>query len=162
LIVGAFFAALALFIWLVRKPIAAVAPETNATFAAPWPAFASPWALFGAFAIFVYVGSEVTIGSFMINFFSQPSILGIRPEDAGLHYVPFYWGGAMVGRFVGSLVLIFVPAARLLTIAAIVAAGLALTVTQTGGTVAAYAAIAIGFFNSVMFPTIFTLTLERS
>jgi len=68
----------------------------------------------------------------------------------------------MVGRFVGSLLLLKVPAPRLLTLFTLVAAVLSLTVTQSGGEVAAYAAIAVGLFNSIMFPVIFTLTLERS
>ncbi len=161
LMVAAFFAVLAAFIWLVRKPITSVAPTTQAGFSFPWRALGSPWALFGAAAIFLYVGCEVTIGSFMINFLHQSTILGVSQADAG-KYLPFYWLGALVGRLLGSLVLIRVSAARLLTIAAIIAAALCVTVTQTSGAIAGYAAIAIGFFNSIMFPTIFTLTLERS
>jgi FHS family L-fucose permease-like MFS transporter len=67
-----------------------------------------------------------------------------------------------VGRFIGSALLLKVPASRLLTLFTLVAAALCFTVTQTGGEVAAYAAIAVGLFNSIMFPVIFTLTLERS
>jgi FHS family L-fucose permease-like MFS transporter len=68
----------------------------------------------------------------------------------------------MVGRFVGSFLLLFVPASRLLGLFAVVAAALCLTVTQASGATAAYAALSVGFFNSIMFPVIFTLTLERS
>ena len=74
----------------------------------------------------------------------------------------YYWGAAMVGRFVGSLLLTRVRAGVLLSICTVVAACLALVVTRSSGATAAYAALAIGFFNSIMFPTIFSLTLERS
>jgi FHS family L-fucose permease-like MFS transporter len=76
--------------------------------------------------------------------------------------VSLYWGGAMVGRFIGALLMTRVRAGVLLTINTAIAAALCLVVTQTSGETAAYAAIGIGFFNSIMFPTIFTLTLERS
>jgi FHS family L-fucose permease-like MFS transporter len=115
----------------------------------------------------------VSIGSIMINFLHQPFILNVSFEKAG-RLLSLYWAGAMVGRALGSIVLTRVPASRVLAAAAAVALVLCLVVTQQGGAVssllggasagkiAAIAAIAIGFFNSIMFPTIFTLTLERS
>jgi FHS family L-fucose permease-like MFS transporter len=117
--------------------------------------------VFGAAAIFLYVGAEVSIGSIMINFLHQPDVLDVPLAQAG-KLLSFYWLGAMVGRFAGSALLTRVSAARLLSIFALVAAVLCLVVSQTGGGVAAYAVIAVGLFNSIMFPVIYTLTLERS
>lgn len=161
LMVGAFFFAVALFIWSARKRIDAAAPPHEKA-ASPFLAFKSGWAVFGAFAIFVYVGSEVAIGSLMTNFLHQKNILDIPLLEAG-RMVSLYWMGAMIGRFLGSLAFfVKTPAGVLLSIAAIIAAGMCLTVSQSQGVVAAYVALSIGFFNSIMFPAIFTLTLERS
>jgi FHS family L-fucose permease-like MFS transporter len=103
----------------------------------------------------------VSIGSTMTNFLHQEDVFGITLERAG-KLVSLYWGGAMIGRFVGSALLTRVRAGMLLCAAAIVAALLCLIVSQTQGGAAGYAALCIGLFNSVMFPVIFTLTLERS
>ena len=98
----------------------------------------------------------------MINFLSLRDVLGIPVDRAGQLLGVFYWGGAMVGRFAGSLVLRRVPAPLALTAVASVATLLCLTVTQETGGVAAVAALSIGTMNAIMFPTIFTVTLERS
>lgn len=160
---GAFFAVVAFFIFTARKKInaAAAGAEEAVGETSFLKAFTSPWALFGGLAIFIYVGSEVTIGGLLTNFLSSPTILNIPEAEAG-RMVSLYWGGAMVGRFVGALLLTKIRAGVLLTVNTAVAAVLCLVVTQTSGETAAYAAIAVGFFNSIMFPTIFTLTLERS
>jgi len=161
LAVGVFFAVVAVFIWTARKRITAAAAGSPVEVASPFSAFRSGWAVFGALAIFVYVGSEVAIGGLLIPFLTQGDILGIPEQNAG-HMVGLYWGGAMVGRFLGSLLLRWVRAGVLLSVCTVIACLLALTVTQTSGSTAAYAALGIGLFNSIMFPTIFTLTLERS
>ena len=156
--------ALAIFLWRVRGRIEAAAPTQPVEYASPLKAFASKWALLGGAAIFLYVGAEVSIGSIMINFLMQPSVLGtpdFKPETAG-KLVSVYWMGAMIGRFVGSALLVRVNAGRLLGAAALIAALLCATVSQSAGITAAACALAVGFFNSIMFPTIFTLTLERS
>ena len=161
---GAFFAVIAVFIFSARKSINAAAPARDAVpgqNVSIFSALKSRWAVFGALAIFVYVGSEVAIGNMLTNFLASPGVLGLELEAAG-KMVPFYWGGAMIGRFVGSALLTRVRAPILLAICTAVAVVLCLVVTQTGGVTAAYAALAVGFFNSIMFPTIFTLTLERS
>ena len=160
---GAFFAVVAFFIFTARKRInaAAAGAEGSGGVASPLKAFTSPWALFGGLAIFIYVGAEVTIGGLLTNFLASPTILNIPEADAGRR-VSLYWGGAMVGRFIGALLLTRVRAGVLLSVNTAVAALLCLIVTQTSGETAAWAAIAVGFFNSIMFPTIFTLTLERS
>jgi FHS family L-fucose permease-like MFS transporter len=163
---------LGLFLWRLRR-LLHVPHEMDDANASPFAAFASRWALFGGLAIFLYVGAEVSIGSIMINFLHAPAIMNVSFAEAG-RLLSFYWGGAMVGRALGSAVLIRVRADRVLAAAAVVAMLLCLVVTQqsglvtlmfggvTAGQVAGFAAIAIGFFNSIMFPTIFTLTLERS
>ena len=163
LAVGAFFALVAVFIFTARKAINASAPATTASDrASPFVALKSPWAVFGAVAIFFYVGSEVAIGDLLTNFLHSPDILNVPLATAG-GMLSWYWGGAMVGRLIGSgLMLTKVKASVLLIVNTTIAALLCLIVTQTNGPTAAYAAIAIGLFNSIMFPTIFTLTLERS
>jgi len=160
LIIGAFFFAVGVLIWRTRKTIEAAAPPKSAIAGAPWAAIGSGWALYGALAIFLYVGSEVSVGSMLTNFLHD-NIAGIDMKAAG-EMVSFYWGGAMVGRFLGSALLTRAPAGLLLSIAALGAALLCFAVTQLGGAAGAYVALAIGFFNAIMFPVIFTLTLERS
>jgi len=163
LAVGLFFTVVAGFIFTARKTINAAAPVPTAEDRmSPLVALKSPWAVFGALAIFFYVGSEVTIGDLLTNFLHSPEILNLPLATAG-SMVAWYWGGAMVGRLVGGLLMLTkIPATTILIFNTAVAATLCLVVTQTSGATAAYAAIAIGFFNSIMFPTIFTLTLERS
>lgn len=119
------------------------------------------WALLGAVAIFLYVGAEVSVGSVLVNFLEQRDILGVTAERAG-HLLALYWGGAMIGRFAGSAILTRLKADRLLAAAAFAAATLSAAVTLLSGPIAAVAALSIGLFNSVMFPVIFTLTLNRS
>jgi FHS family L-fucose permease-like MFS transporter len=117
-----------------------------------------PYLIMGALGIFVYVGAEVSIGSFLINYLGLPHIMNM-PERTAAHYVSFYWGGAMVGRFIGSYVLRYVSTGKALAAAAFIAFCLVLTTMATGGPVALYSVLAIGFFNSIMFPSIFTLGL---
>ena len=125
-------------------------------------ALRSRWAVFGALAIALYVGAEVSIGSIMINFLNQRQVLGLPFEVAGGYLANFYWGGALCGRVVGTLLLTRLRANRLLAACGIIAASLCMTVFVGHGPLIGYAALAIGFFNSIMFPTIFSITLERS
>ncbi|HTT05597.1 MAG TPA: sugar MFS transporter [Steroidobacteraceae bacterium] len=113
----------------------------------------------GALAIFVYVGAEVTIGSLMINYLMSPHTLGLAAVTAG-RMVSLYWGGAMVGRLLGSALLRRVNASVLLTLCALGAATLAMLSALSAGAVAAAAALAVGLCNSIMFPTIFSLSIE--
>ena len=115
-----------------------------------------PSLIFGAIGIFVYVGAEVSIGSFMVNYFSQPDIGGLT-EKVAASFVAFYWGGAMVGRFIGSALLQKMSTGRLLGICAVCAAALVAISMLTTGHMAMYSIILVGFFNSIMFPSIFTL-----
>jgi MFS transporter, FHS family, L-fucose permease len=115
-----------------------------------------PNLIFGAIAIFVYVGAEVSIGSFLVNYFSQPEIGGLT-EKVAASYVAFYWGGAMVGRFIGSGLLQKVKTGSLLGLCAVCACALVAISMLTSGHFAMYSIILVGFFNSIMFPSIFTL-----
>jgi FHS family L-fucose permease-like MFS transporter len=161
LIIAAVIFLLAIFLWRMRG-LLHVPHELDDSAASPFAAFGSRWAVFGAAAIFLYVGAEVSIGSMMINFLHQPAIFNVSFESAGRLLALFYWGGAMAGRALGSLALIRMSASRVLAGAAAVATLLCFFVTQSAGEAAGFAALAVGFFNSIMFPTIFTLTLERS
>jgi MFS transporter, FHS family, L-fucose permease len=115
-----------------------------------------PSLIFGAIGIFVYVGGEVSIGSFLVNYFTQPEIGGLTAKVAA-SFVTFYWGGAMVGRFIGSAILQKVSTRGLLGVCAVCAAALVAISMLTTGHFAMYSIILVGFFNSIMFPSIFTL-----
>lgn len=114
----------------------------------------------GAVAIFTYVGAEVAIGSFLINYLSQGNIGNIT-EIKAAQFVSYYWGGAMVGRFVGSAILQKVKTGTVLGTAAIVACLLVITSMLTFGHVAMWSIILVGLFNSIMFPSIFTMGIEK-
>jgi MFS transporter, FHS family, L-fucose permease len=112
--------------------------------------------MLGALAIFAYVGAEVSIGSFLVNYLGQPNIAGLSPKTAA-GYVSFYWGGAMIGRFAGAGILRRVKAGRVLAVCAVCAAALVATSMASSGAVAMWTILAVGLFNSIMFPTIFSL-----
>ncbi len=115
--------------------------------------------MLGAVAIFIYVGSEVTIGSFLVNYFKEPAIGGLT-ETAGAKLVSFYWGGAMVGRFIGTLTLRMFKPGKVLALHAVGSVALIALSMATSGPVALYSILAVGLFNSIMFPTIFTLAID--
>jgi FHS family L-fucose permease-like MFS transporter len=113
----------------------------------------------GAVAIFVYVGAEVAIGSFLVNYFGQPDIMGLAEADAG-KFVSFYWGGAMVGRFIGSAVQRKIKPGYVLSFNAVFACILVVASMLSYGYVAMWSILLVGLFNSIMFPTIFTLAID--
>jgi MFS transporter, FHS family, L-fucose permease len=115
--------------------------------------------VFGAGGIFVYVGAEVAIGSFLVSYFMQPDIGGFTAQTAA-RYVSLYWGGAMLGRFIGAAVLRKIPTGRAVGIAAIAAGLLVTTSILTTGSVAMWTILVVGLFNSILFPSIFTLGIE--
>lgn len=163
LLMAALLGSLLIFFVFLRRFLVEVAPNPDKTASVGmFEALRSSWAIFGAAAIGLYVGAEVSIGSIMINFLNQQSVLGLSFDDAGALLANFYWGGALCGRLVGTALLTRVRAAHLLAGCGIFAALLCVTVLSSHGPVAGYAALAVGFFNSIMFPTIFTITLERS
>ena len=164
LIIAGLLAVLALFIWSARARIERASPASEVAHGFRQTLAdvgRSPWALIGGAAIFLYVGAEVAIGTQMALFLNSEAIWDIPLQQAG-YYVSLYWMGAMVGRFVGSALLTRIAAHRLLAFATAAAAALCLFVVVSRGVPAGYAALAIGLFNSIMFPVIFTLTLERS
>jgi MFS transporter, FHS family, L-fucose permease len=163
LTMAALLAGLFVFFAILRRFLIRVTPSgRTAEPTAMFEALRSPWAVFGAVSIGLYVGAEVSIGSIMINFLNQRSVLALPFDDAGAYLANFYWGGALCGRLVGTALLTRVRATGLLAACGVVAALLCLAVLTAQGPIAGYAALSIGFFNSIMFPTIFTITLERS
>ncbi|NIJ20361.1 FHS family L-fucose permease-like MFS transporter [Sphingomonas naasensis] len=161
LIIAAILLGLVLLVALARRQIAAVAIAAPAG-ARLRDALHARWALLGAGGIALYVGAEVTIGSLLILYLAAPQGAGLSLADAGARVASFYWGGALVGRFAGSWALRHLPAARLLAAAATVAAALCAGALLMQGPSSAWCLMAVGLFNSVMFPAIFALTLERS
>lgn len=113
----------------------------------------------GAVGIFMYVGAEVSIGSFLVNFMARPEIAGLSESAAG-KYLSLYWGGAMIGRFIGAAVLRKVKPGYVLAFNAAMVVLLLALAMASGGMLAMWAVIAIGLFNSIMFPTIFTLAID--
>jgi len=177
---------LLVFFWFSRRTVADAAPKATAgkhMLALIAESFASQWALFGGLAIFLYVGAEVAIGTQMALFLNSNAIWGpsdipftvpflshvmasdgvpgVNLQEAG-KAVAFYWGGAMVGRAIGSALLARLEAPRLLAFFTAVACAMCLYVFAFGGVSAGFVALCIGLFNSIMFPVIFTITLDRS
>ncbi len=113
----------------------------------------------GTLGIFFYVGSEVSIGSFLISFLGESSIGNLTEQDAG-RYVSFYWGGAMIGRFAGALIMQKIKPQNTLLFNGLVAMSLVMLVIFSSGSIAMWAILAIGLFNSIMFPTIFSLAVS--
>jgi FHS family L-fucose permease-like MFS transporter len=115
---------------------------------------------YGALCIFLYVGAEVAIGSLIVNYLMQQSVLGLTEGGAGA-MIFYYWGGAMVGRFIGSYFLrIMSPGLILAGVACGSIILIAISANSTGAT-AACSLLAIGLMNSIMFPTIFSLACEK-
>ncbi|MDG0972122.1 MAG: sugar MFS transporter [Porticoccaceae bacterium] len=113
----------------------------------------------GALAIFLYVGGEVSIGSFLVNYFADSSIAGMSAADAG-EMVAYYWGAAMAGRLVGAGLMNYVAATKYLAVNALIAIIMIIVSMNSTGGIAMWSILAVGFFNSIMFPTIFTLAVK--
>ena len=182
LTIAAVLLVVALVFWLLRG---APSPHLDSTDFNPFSrrVLRRPRLMIGVVAIFLYVGAEVAIGSGLTNYLMQDSVVGGRAVGIGQqasaileqvfhrHWtfnvaqvagamVSIYWGLAMVGRFIGSAVLSLVKPSKVLMFNALLAIVLAVVSSQTTGITAAFAVLAIGLANSVMFPTIFTLALE--
>ena len=133
--------------------------QLDTTVAADDSIWRHPQLLLAALAIFLYVGAEVSIGSFLVNYLALPEI-GNLTERAAAHLVSYYWLGAMIGRFAGSAILTRIRASRLLALVAFIAAALVVTTMLSLGSIAVWSIILVGLFNSVMFPSIFAIGLE--
>ncbi|MGB6308524.1 MAG: sugar MFS transporter [Steroidobacteraceae bacterium] len=150
--------ALGAVVWLRRKSLIETAAAPTSILRA-FDLLTRPRFAFGTLCIFLYVGGEVAIGSVIVIYLMQADVLGMEAGLAGKH-VSFYWGGAMVGRFIGAWLLrLFAPGKVLACTAAIVIALLTVSANSTG-LVSGWSLLAIGLFNSIMFPTIFTLASE--
>jgi FHS family L-fucose permease-like MFS transporter len=150
----------AIFAWL-KLPDLSVSEENSQT-----PSITdndSAWnyqhRVLGAVGIFVYVGAEVSIGSFLVSFLANPTIAGLEEAEAA-HYIAFYFGGAMVGRFIGAAVMQKIAAGKALCFNATMAVLLILVAVFSSGTVAMVAILLVGLCNSIMFPTIFSLAIQ--
>jgi MFS transporter, FHS family, L-fucose permease len=155
---------MAVFFACIKLPIIqTIDNELDKTTTSPLETKASAWAyqhlVLGAVGIFMYVGAEVCIGSFLINFLTEPKVAGLSLVEAG-KYATFYWGGAMFGRFLGAVMMQKVAANKLLTFNALVAVILVLTVIMGTGYLVMWAVLAVGLCNSIMFPIIFSLALN--
>jgi len=115
--------------------------------------------LFGVLAIFLYVGAEVSIGGFLVNYFTMDRIGGLSEVAAG-RMVSYYWGAAMIGRFFGAAVMRYVQPTAMLAFNGLAAIVLIMVTITSGGDFAMWSILAVGFFNSVMFPTVFTLAIR--
>jgi FHS family L-fucose permease-like MFS transporter len=155
---AAALALLAGLVWLYRKRLSeAAAPGTSILHA--FDLLKRPRFAFGAACIFLYVGAEVAIGSLVVNYLMLADVFGTGAENAGKH-VTFYWGGAMLGRFVGAWLLRMFSPGRVLATAAAAAIALLLFSANSKGAASGWALLAVGLFNSIMFPTIFSLASE--
>jgi MFS transporter, FHS family, L-fucose permease len=115
--------------------------------------------ILGAIGIFVYVGAEVSIGSFLVSFFGEADIAGLEEMEAA-KYLTYYWLGAMVGRFIGAAVMQKIDAGKTLAFNAVCSVVLIAITIISSGSIAMWAILLVGLFNSIMFPTIFSLALS--
>jgi FHS family L-fucose permease-like MFS transporter len=156
LVIAAILLALAVLCWWVRKWAPPPARDHRGSYRR---VLQNRRLVAGAFGIFAYVGAEVSIGSSIANYLMQGDVLGLAAPQAG-RLVSVYWGLAMVGRFCGTAVLRVAPPGLVLAGCAAVAGALAIVTGNTAGVTAAVTVLAIGLFNAIMFPTIFTLAIE--
>jgi FHS family L-fucose permease-like MFS transporter len=150
-------AALAVLFAVIRLPII---KDEDAIAKAAGSIWKQKRLMLGVLAIFVYVGAEVSIGSFLINYMEDPRIAGFTAET-GAKYVALYWGGAMVGRFIGSAVMRTISPGKVLAFNAAVCIALLIATAMGQGHFAMWAVLAIGLFNSIMFPTIFSMSVHE-
>jgi FHS family L-fucose permease-like MFS transporter len=151
--------ALAGLVWLRRARLVETAPVQAKGILHAFGLLQRPRFAFGALCIFLYVGAEVAIGSIIVDYLRQADVFGIGAEAAGKH-VAWYWGGAMVGRFIGAWLLRVFSPGKVLAAAAGTVIVLLLVSANTSGAASGWSLLGIGLFNSIMFPTIFSLASE--
>ena len=157
--IAAALALVAGVVWLFRNKLPEEKHEPSAALGG-FDLLKRPRFGFGALCIFLYVGAEVSIGSLIVNYLMQADVMGLQEQAAG-KLIGLYWGGAMVGRFIGSAVLRVVSPGMVLASVAAGAIALIMISANTTGTFSGYSLLAIGLVNSIMFPTIFSLACER-
>ncbi len=145
-------------VWSRRHRLTEAPAETGSILRA-FDLLARPRFGIGAACIFLYVGAEVAIGSLIVNYLMLPGTLGLAEQAAGKH-VFFYWGGAMIGRFIGAYALRLMSPGKILAGVATGSITLILLSANSTGAVAGWSLLAIGLMNSIMFPTIFSLASE--
>ncbi len=148
----------AALVWHNRKKLVET-PAPKVSILKAFELLRQPRFAFGAACIFLYVGAEVAVGSVIVNYLMESNVLGLSAEEAGKH-VPLYWGGAMVGRFIGAALLRMFSPGKVLACAAAMTITLLLVSANTTGMVSGWSLLAVGLFNSIMFPTIFSLACE--
>lgn len=146
-------------VWLFRNKLKGEKHEPSSLFGG-FQLLKRPRFGYGAVCIFLYVGAEVAIGSLIVNYLMQAHVMGLQEQAAG-KLIGLYWGGAMVGRFIGSAILRVVSPGLVLAFVSAGAITLILVSTNTTGAVAGYSLLAVGLMNSIMFPTIFSLACEK-
>jgi FHS family L-fucose permease-like MFS transporter len=146
-------------VWMFRNRLQGEKHEASAGLAG-FDLLKRPRFGFGALCIFLYVGAEVSIGSLIVNYLMQPGVMGLAEQAAG-KLIGLYWGGAMVGRFIGSGLMRVISPGKLLGFVAVGAITLILISINTTGIVSGYSLLAIGLMNAIMFPTIFSLASEK-
>lgn len=155
------FALLGIFLYFVKLP--AIGHGEGEIDTAGETQKASIWEyrqlVFGMIGIFVYVGAEVAIGSHIINYLEMKEVMNMTAKEAG-NYVTYYWGGAMVGRFLGTLILNKFNPGKVLGTYGLMAISLVLISIASTGYIAMWTLLLVGFCNSLMFPTIFTLSIK--
>lgn len=151
-------AVVALVVWSFRNGLKGESHDASAGFGG-FDLLKRPRFRFGSLCIFLYVGAEVAIGSLIVSYLMQSHVLGVAEQDAG-KLIALYWGGALVGRFIGSAVLRAVSPGKCLTFVACGAITLIAISALSTGTISGYSLLAIGLMNAIMFPAIFTLACE--
>jgi FHS family L-fucose permease-like MFS transporter len=175
----AFFIGLIAVVFLFAKLPKMISQTETGTYA---EAFQNKNLMLGVLGIFFYVGAEVAIGSYLVNYFLDMNLVEVIKENGLMKaiaegvlnsgitendnkaivgvFVTFYWSGAMIGRFVGSYLTKIMKPGKVLGIFATIAIILILISISTTGLVSMWSILAVGLFNSIMFPTIFTLSID--
>jgi MFS transporter, FHS family, L-fucose permease len=156
--IAVILSAMALFFWWKRSQLPANA-EAATQMSGSFGLLRLPRLGGGVAAIFLYVGAEVAIGSMLISYLSQSRVMGVTEVTAS-SLIALYWGGAMLGRFIGAGALRLFSPGKVLAAVAIGAAVLALVSATSSGNFAGWALLAVGLMNAIMFPTIFSLGVE--
>jgi FHS family L-fucose permease-like MFS transporter len=152
-------AVIAAVVWMFRNRLKGEKHEQS-SIAGGFQLLKRPRFGYGALCIFLYVGAEVAIGSLIVNYLMQSHVMGLDEQSAG-QMIAYYWGGALVGRIIGSALLRVASPGLILAGVSVGAIALLAISTSTTGTVAGYSLLAIGLMNSIMFPTIFSLACEK-
>lgn len=158
LVIAAILVAVAAYFWIQRRQIPAARAEAT-SLSGSFALLGRGRLAGGVASLFLYVGAEVAIGSMLINYLAQPGVLGVTERSAS-SLIALYWGGAMLGRFIGSAILRLYSPGLVLAFFAVGAAALATLSGMSSGALAAYSLLGVGLMNSIMFPTIFSLGVE--